>query len=86
METLNTITTNFMVLWNAPKDWSIHGGLSWLTFYLVICLVAFIAFCVKEAKDERNARKVELYRAAEESGRIHLRMKNQKGFIERRNF
>jgi hypothetical protein len=86
METINTITTNFMELWNAPKDWSLDGGLIWLTGYLVFCVISFIHFCVKEAKDERNVRKAKLYRAAEESGRIHLRMKSQKGYLERWNY
>lgn len=54
MTTLTTITTNFMVLWNAPKDWSLSGGLVWLTGYMAVCLVGFVVFCIKEAKAERN--------------------------------
>jgi len=86
METLHTIINNFVILWNAPKDWSIDGGLSWLTFYLVCCVIGMVVFSRKEAKAERNARKAAIYREAEESGRTYLRMKSEKGFIERRNF
>jgi len=48
METLNTITTNFMVLWNAPKDWSLSGGLIWLTGMCSIALVMMIVAAANE--------------------------------------
>jgi hypothetical protein len=86
METLNTIATNFMILWNAPKDWSLSGGLVWLTGYVAVLLVGFVVFCIKEAKAERSAHRARIYRAAEESARVHLRMKSEKGYLERRNF
>jgi hypothetical protein len=27
---LNTILDRFVILWDAPKDWSLNGGLIWL--------------------------------------------------------
>lgn len=48
MDTLTTITTNFMVLWNAPKDWSLSGGLVWLTGMCSIAVVMMIVAAVNE--------------------------------------
>ena len=86
METLHTIATNLETIWYAPKDWSVNGGLSWLTFYLEVCVVGFIAHCLKEVKDDRQARNFALYRAAEEAGRERLSMMDKNGFIEHRSF
>jgi len=48
MDALTTITTNFMVLWNAPKDWSLSGGLIWLTGMCSIAVVMMIVAAVNE--------------------------------------
>lgn len=32
---LNTILDRFVILWNAPKNWSLDGGLIWLVFMMV---------------------------------------------------
>jgi cbb3-type cytochrome oxidase subunit 3 len=86
METLNTITTNWNTLSDTPIDWSMNGGMVWLTFYVTVCFIGVVVFSYKEEEAERNARKSRIYRAAEESARIHLRMKSEKGYLERRNF
>ena len=51
METLNTITTNALTLWNAPKDWSLDGGLIWLTAMVTVGLVGLaIAMAIETRK------------------------------------
>lgn len=50
METLNTIVTNFMVLWNAPKDWSLSGGLIWLTGMCSIAVIMLIGAAISESR------------------------------------
>jgi len=51
METLNTITTNLITLWNAPKDWSIDGGLVWFTGMAVVCFIGLTIAMVSETRE-----------------------------------
>lgn len=56
-----TIIERAAYLWNAPADWSMSGGLIWLTFAMSVVAVAMVAFSIAESRRERRA---EIYRAA----------------------
>jgi hypothetical protein len=82
METLNTITTNFMVLWNAPKDWSLDGGLIWLTGYMVVVVISMALFFRDES---RRNRKTAAYSAATRIAKARIARMERDGYIEKWN-
>lgn len=79
---INTVTTNFIAIWDAPKDWSVNGGLSWLVFYGVACLVGFAVVCIRETQKERREARQALYRDAEAHGHLRNVRRDWRGYIE----
>ena len=61
METLNTIATNAVILWNSPIDWSPTAGMIWLMPTLAVMAISLVVFMVR---DERRQRREEIYREA----------------------
>jgi len=51
METLHTMADGFITLWNAPKDWSLSGGLIWLTG---MCFIAVVVIALAAANENRG--------------------------------
>ena len=61
METINTIATNAVILWNSPIDWSPTAGMIWLMPTLAVMAISLVVFMVR---DERRQRREEIYREA----------------------
>lgn len=47
MDTIDTIITNFRTLAHANIDWSLDGGMIWLTGMMVICVTALVAGTIR---------------------------------------
>lgn len=86
MNTINTIVSNLEILWAAPKDWSVHGGLVRLMGYLALMVV--VAMVVGLIDQHRtNQRKAEiakklLYAEAQLWGQFRLERKARRGYSE----
>jgi hypothetical protein len=52
---LNTILDRFVILWDAPKDWSLNGGLIWLVGILVVFAGMLAFFSVSDLVSNLNS-------------------------------
>ena len=88
MDTLNTIVSNFQILWDAPKDWSVHGGLAWLTGYLALMALWVVAAGLGDLHrtNQREAKidKKLLYAEAQLWGQVRLERQARRGYSEYR--
>ena len=82
METINTIATNAVILWNSPIDWSPTAGPIWLLGYVVIAVPTFVygAWHLEKEKEKR-----EIYEAAEKMAAYRLEWMEALGYMEYRN-
>ena len=86
METLNTITTNWTTLSNAPIDWSMTGGMIWFTGTAIVMAVysAFALFHI--SRQEAAGRRKETYLAAQKVAARRRNLMETQGYIDTRNF
>lgn len=91
MDTLNTVASNLQVLWDAPKDWSVHGGLAWLTGILVLLAVGLVATMIGDILEHRRTDQREaeldkklLYAEAQLWGQVRLERQARRGYSEYR--
>ena len=91
MDTINTIVSNTQILWDAPKDWSVHGGLAWLTGYLALMALMVVAAGIRDLLEQHNARTREaeldkklLYAEAQLWGQVRLERQARRGYSEYR--
>ena len=91
MDTINTIVSNFQILWDAPKDWSVHGGLIWLTGYLVgmalMVVAAGLGDLIEQHRTDQREAKIDkklLYAEAQLWGQVRLERQARRGYSEYR--
>ncbi len=46
---LETIIKDSVMIWNAPKDWSLDGGLIWLTGAMLVMVAGSAAAFITES-------------------------------------
>ncbi len=82
MDSIDTIIANWTHLSNTPIDWSLNGGMIWLTG-MTVFMVLYIAACVlSEVRKERQAARKALYREAEFVGYVRNLERSFNGFQE----
>jgi len=82
MDSIDTIMMNFGRLSNTPIDWSLNGGMIWLTGMTVFMALYIAALGFLEARKERRRRRQALYRRAEQSLQVRRRILDQNGYFE----
>ncbi len=82
METIDTIITNWTALSNTPIDWSLNGGMIWLTGMMIGLAFLTIRWTVQEAREDRRVARQALYRHAEYVGFTRSLDKSFTGFSE----
>jgi hypothetical protein len=86
METLNTIATNAVTLWNAPIDWSPAAGPIWLAGTTVL-MVAYIGAClVFENRREKAIARHLAYAEAQKVAARRLHLMETQGYVDTRSF
>jgi len=86
METLNTITTNAVTLWNAPIDWSVGAGMIWFTACSTLAAIGFAWFIAEDARRERKAVRRLAYAEAQKVAARRLHLMETQGYVDTRNF
>jgi len=91
MDTINTVASNLQVLWDAPKDWSVHGGLAWLMGYLALMALWVVAAgledLLEQHRTDRREAKIDkklLYAEAQLWGQVRLERQARRGYSEYR--
>jgi len=91
MDTINTVVSNFQILWDAPKDWSVHGGLIWLSGYLAVMALMVVATMIGDILEQHRTDRREaeidkklLYAEAQLWGQVRLERQARLGYSEYR--
>jgi hypothetical protein len=86
METLSTIATNAITLWNAPIDWSPTAGPIWLAWTTALMVVYIGACLVFENRREKAAARRLVYAEAQKVVARRLHLMETQGYVDTRSF
>ena len=79
MDPVNTIIKIWTSLSNAPIDWSMDGGMIWLTGMSIIVAI-YVTLMITVESRRQNRR--EIYARAEHAANLRRRYMSERGYIE----